>query len=249
LDPTKVILNSSNVQTGATFNIDGRGAAAQFLGGPAGFDTVPLGAVGKPADAGGGVRFAGFVTDPTSGTYNDAIQAGDIALLVGNSPLTIAEWNEAGAVRLTSTGVTVTGDLATTGNVSVAGTLMVTGTKSFVHPHPGDPNKEIVFVSLEGPEAGTYCRGTAKLTGGVARIQLPESFRLVTAEEDVTAQVSAVGEGEGLYIESRTRHDLVVRCKKNAACPKQFDWAVNGVRAGYSNHVAIRDRARAVALR
>jgi hypothetical protein len=153
-------------------------------------------AQGQSAD-GGALRYIGFITELIDGQYNNAVHAGDFALLFAASPLTIAELGAPSAVRLTSTGVTVTGDLATSGNLSVTGNLTVTGTKNFVHPHPEDPNKEIVFVSLEGPEAGTYCRGTAKLTGGAARITLPDSFRLVTAAEGLTAQVTALGKEQG----------------------------------------------------
>ena len=35
------------------------------------------------------------------------------------------------------------------------------GAKYFVEPHPTDPEKEIRFVSLEGPESGTYFRGSS----------------------------------------------------------------------------------------
>ena len=42
-----------------------------------------------------------------------------------------------------------------------SGNQTITGTKSFVEPHPTDPTKVIRYVSLEGPEAGTYFRGRA----------------------------------------------------------------------------------------
>ena len=39
------------------------------------------------------------------------------------------------------------------------------GAKYFVEPHPTDPTKMIKYVSLEGPESGTYFRGRASSSG------------------------------------------------------------------------------------
>jgi hypothetical protein len=50
-------------------------------------------------------------------------------------------------------------------------------------PDPSDPGKEIVYVALEGGEAGTYVRGTGQLNDGKAVLALPEHFRLVTAAD------------------------------------------------------------------
>src|SRR4029077_17827740 len=63
-----------------------------------------------------------------------------------------------------STGATTSfGELGTpTEGVSYFGGLAGTGTKSFVEPHPTDASKLIRYVSLEGPEAGTYFRGRGR---------------------------------------------------------------------------------------
>lgn len=67
-----------------------------------------------------------------------------------------------------------------------------TGAKYFIEPHPVDASKVIKYIALEGPEAGTYFRGTARTRGGVAVIDVPESFRYVTDEEGLTVQLTAV---------------------------------------------------------
>src|SRR5262249_20906794 len=54
-----------------------------------------------------------------------------------------------------------------------------TGAKYFVEPHPTDPSQVIRYVSLEGPEAGTYFRGRGKFQNGLATIEVPEDFRMV----------------------------------------------------------------------
>ncbi len=175
------------------------------------------------------------------GGYNGISQPGDVGIFAGPADLAtgivIADWSSSGiGMRLSGT------ELVLHGNLTVTGTLDVQNGKNFVQVHPTDPTKEIVFVALEGPESGTYCRGTASLRAGVARVTLPESFALVTEEGGLTAQITPLGKGHGLYIDKRTRTELVVACDDGASCPKQFDWMVNGVRAGFANHVAIRPR-------
>ncbi|HSD71931.1 MAG TPA: hypothetical protein VLE54_04025, partial [Thermoanaerobaculia bacterium] len=64
------------------------------------------------------------------------------------------------------------------GSVTVDGNLNVLGgTKNFVEPHATDASKVIRYVSLEGPESGTYFRGRGRFQNGIARIAVPEDFR------------------------------------------------------------------------
>ena len=115
------------------------------------------------------------------------------------------------------------------------GDLGATGTKSFVQPHPHDPSKEIRFVSLEGNESGTYFRGSGRLVGGRAVIDVPEEFRLVTSEAGLTAQVTPVGELALVAVERLDLHQLVVLGDRDVA----FDYFVNGVRRGFEDHSAV----------
>ncbi len=121
--------------------------------------------------------------------------------------------------------------------------LYVTGTKSFVQPHPADPTKVIVFTCLEGPEAGTYVRGTAELVNGEATVALPEAFGLVTGADGVTAQVTPRGSWLQLYVVSVDAHTLTVR--EAGGRSGNFDYLVQGVRQGYEQLPVIRDRAPA----
>src|SRR6266542_3821332 len=78
--------------------------------------------------------------------------------------------------------------------VYALGDIGATGMKFFVEPHPTDASKVIRFVALEGPEAGTYFRGSSHTVRGRAEIDVPESFRIVTDEEGLTVQLTPVGE-------------------------------------------------------
>jgi hypothetical protein len=126
------------------------------------------------------------------------------------------------------------------GDALVQGDLFVTGTKQFVHQHPIDSSKEVVYVSLEGPEAGTYVRGTAELLDGRAEIALPEHFALVTSEEGCTVQLTPIGKWLQLYVVEKSVSRIVVQ--EATGRNGQFDYFVQGVRSGYEAHRVFRDR-------
>jgi hypothetical protein len=124
----------------------------------------------------------------------------------------------------------VNGQAAVNGNLTINGDLDVTGsTKNFVDPHPSDPTKEIRFVCLEGPESGTYFRGTGRIVGGFAEIEVPESFRLSTSPDNLTVVATPVG---GLAVLAAVRVGLdkiVIQGSSDVA----FSYLVNGVRQGF----------------
>jgi hypothetical protein len=111
------------------------------------------------------------------------------------------------------------------------GSSGASGTKSFVEPHPTDASKVIKYVSLEGPEAGTYFRGTARVVGGQARIQVPESFRMVTDEEGLTVQLTPIGASASMFIVSEDLSEIVVASNRNVS----FHYQVNGVRRSFKD--------------
>ena len=114
-----------------------------------------------------------------------------------------------------------------------------TGAKYFVEPHPSDPEKVIRYVALEGPEAGTYFRGTGRTVGGQALIDVPESFRFVTDEEGITVQLTPVGELATIAVMSQDLKQIVVRSSKDVA----FHYQVNGVRKAFRDHQAVAEGA------
>ena len=129
---------------------------------------------------------------------------------------------------------TVFGDLGVTGNLSVA------GTKNFVQAHPADPGKEIVYVALEGGEAGTYVRGTGQIQDGKAVVALPEHFGLVTAADGLTVQLTPRSGWLQLYVAELDAAQLVVREAQDKS--GLFDYLICGVRKGYEQHEVIRPK-------
>ncbi|HEY0556730.1 MAG TPA: hypothetical protein VGG20_20910 [Thermoanaerobaculia bacterium] len=117
------------------------------------------------------------------------------------------------------------------------GDIGATGTKSFIEPHPTDPTKEIRYVSLEGPEAGTYFRGTGRTHKGFATIEVPDSFRMVTAERGLTVVVTPVGELAQVAAISKGLDKIVIQSSKDVT----FDYVVNGVRKAFQDFQPIAE--------
>jgi len=135
-------------------------------------------------------------------------------------------------------------DLFVLNDATVIGDLTVTGIKFFAQQHPGDPTKVVTYAALEGPEAGTYVRGTTRLVDGEAVIELPESFRLVTSDAGLTAQVTLLEDCNGLYVSEKSTTRIVVKELLEGTSNARFDYLVQGVRRGYEDFDPIRAGAR-----
>jgi hypothetical protein len=111
------------------------------------------------------------------------------------------------------------------------GTIGATGTKHFLDPHPTDPSRTIGYMSLEGPEAGTYFRGRARFQNGLARIPVPEHFRLVTDPEGLTVQITPIGAMASFAVLRMDLEEIVVEASRNV----EFSYLVQGVRATFKD--------------
>jgi hypothetical protein len=112
-----------------------------------------------------------------------------------------------------------------------------TGIKSFIEPHATDPSKVIRYVSLEGPEAGTYFRGKGKFVRGIATIEVPEDFRMVTDREGLSIQVTPIGDMATVAVRSIGLDRIVVKGSRNV----EFFYLVHGVRATFKDYAPIGD--------
>ena len=108
--------------------------------------------------------------------------------------------------------------------------LYVSGTKGFIQPHPGLPEKVVVYKCMEGPEATVEAHGLASLSAGSAEVELPLSFRLVTGNEDLVVLLTPYGESNGLFVESVDNSLLVVRERDGGRSGCKFSWQVMGPR-------------------
>ena len=111
------------------------------------------------------------------------------------------------------------------------GDIGATGTKFFLDPHPTDPAKVIGYISLEGPEAGTYFRGRGRFDRGTARIPVPKHFRMVTDPEGLTVQITPIGGMATVGVMKLDLDEIVVQSSRNL----EFSYLVQGVRATYKD--------------
>ncbi|HET6760541.1 MAG TPA: hypothetical protein VFH13_00495, partial [Gemmatimonadaceae bacterium] len=120
--------------------------------------------------------------------------------------------------------------------VFAGGSLGATGIKAFLDPHPSDPKLAIAYVSLEGPEAGTYFRGRARFQNGVARISVPEHFRIVTDPEGLTVQITPIGGMATVGVLRMDLNEIVVQSSRNL----EFSYLVQGVRTNFKDVPPVR---------
>ncbi len=190
-----------------------------------------FGAAGVYGTAGGGLPFGGLGTVGVYGANASTAGWG----VVGSALQRGVQGNRTDTA----------GTFVTSGVLGFTGTIGVysfndyggAGVKYFIEPHPTDPTKQINYVSLEGPEAGTYFRGTARSSGGRAVIQIPEDFGIVTDDNGLTVQLTPVGAFAQMYVESQDLNQIVVRSSRDVT----FHYLVQGVRKGYADLKPIRE--------
>ena len=124
------------------------------------------------------------------------------------------------------------------GSLLVSGQFLATGPKMFIETHPDDASLEVAYAALEGPEVGTYIRGSARLQGGRAVIKLPEHFRLTTEADALTAQLTPRANWLGLFIASLTTDQLEVH--ESEGRDGEFDYFVQGIRKGCKSFEPVR---------
>jgi len=117
------------------------------------------------------------------------------------------------------------------------------GLKGFVQNHPIAKDKLINYACLEGDEVGTYTRGVARLLGGVCRVALGETFKWVTNPDiGLTAHLTSRGECEGLYVESLTTSEMVVRELRGGTSDVTFNYVVYGLRIGFEESSVVQEK-------
>lgn len=166
-----------------------------------------LGVVGSGTDTGGALA-----------TYQKGPTDRDLSVY-----LTPPAIGDGGLVNVYDGGGTIAVQLQPDGDV------YKTGNNGFVHPHPFDPYTQIVHMSLEGGERGTYFRGTAEPVHGQAILYSPEDWQWVTHENPITVQVTPRSPCDGLYVEITSREKIVIRELMNGSSNAKFDYFVNGI--------------------
>jgi hypothetical protein len=177
--------------------------------------------------------------EPPGGTFASAGVRG--ASRLANGVHGVSQFQGVEGTRVDAIGTYQSaGILGYSGDVGVFayGQVGATGTKPFIEPHPTDPTKEIAYVALEGPEAGTYFRGRERIRNGTGIIEVPESFRLVSDEEGLTVYITPIGKVADVAVLSADLNTITVR---SSVSDLEFYYVVQGVRKAFRDWQVIRE--------
>lgn len=116
--------------------------------------------------------------------------------------------------------------------------------KNFRMDHPLMADQDIVYASLEGPEAAAYCRGKTQISNGKIFIPFPEHFRHVCSPDDLTVQLTPrSAQSKGLAVTQIGPEGFLVEELMNGKGSYEFYWEVKGVRKGFENFQVIRPKS------
>jgi hypothetical protein len=222
--------------------------------GTSGVNFGVIGRTSSTATAAAGVK--GYNASDFPGTgLNQATWAGPAAFRAGGSDgdLAVLTQAEPGTSALIGTITDSAGGGAVWGYVGlglfatnygfysvgpshISGTFTAS-TKLFVEPHPTDPTKEIRYVSLEGPAAEVYFRGSAQVQRGVTRITIPDYFRLVASPGSYSTLVTPVGAMATVAVRSEGPDGIVIEASRDV----KIHYVVYAERETFKGHQPIAD--------
>jgi hypothetical protein len=102
--------------------------------------------------------------------------------------------------------------------------------------HPTKSDLQIRYVHLKGPEAGTYLRGTARLSQGAASIDFPDHFVQMIEDGTVTVVVSPLSElSKGIAVVKTGRNGFRVKELFGGQGDYEFSYIVHAVQKGYGD--------------
>lgn len=118
----------------------------------------------------------------------------------------------------------------------VSADLIEGGEKNFVTPHPNRPGYNIVYTSLEGPEAAMFCRGKVQLQEGRGTIQLSEHFTALASPDSLTVQLTPASlDSKGVaFIKSGT-DTVEIGELQGGKGSYEVHYVVYALRAGFEN--------------
>ena len=108
------------------------------------------------------------------------------------------------------------------------------------NPDPSQPDTEIWYACVEGPEVAAYIRGTAELVDGYAAVSFPKHFRAVASENGMTVHATPhSADSRGLAITKRSTAGIVVEELQDGQGTYKFNYFVVAVRKGFEGFEVI----------
>lgn len=174
----------------------------------------------------------GLVSNGSAGGIVAAARAGDIGALMSlvSTGGSVSVLDNAGAVKA-----------AMLINAGGQGRIFA-DVKNFVVDHPTRPGAQIVYASVEGPEAAIYCRGTVALDRGRATIELPEHFAALASPGSLTVQLTSESlDSRGLGFRRLEDGRLEVGELHGGQGSYRVHYLAHAVRRGYEDYQPVVD--------
>jgi hypothetical protein len=116
--------------------------------------------------------------------------------------------------------------------------------KNFKADYPGQPDKQIWYGSLEGPELAAYIRGTAKLNQGKTTVLFDDHFLQMANLQTMTVILTPLsGKSKGLAVVKKGAAGFEVEELWDGQGDYEFDWEVKAVRKGHEDFEPVRKKS------
>ena len=103
--------------------------------------------------------------------------------------------------------------------------------------HPTKSNLQLRYTHLQGPEAGTYLRGTAYMENGTAIVDLPDHFSRLIDATSMTVMITPLSaDSKGIAVVKKSGTGFRVKELLEGKGNYEFDWEIKAVRKGYENY-------------
>jgi hypothetical protein len=102
--------------------------------------------------------------------------------------------------------------------------------------HPKDSAVYIAYTALQGAEAASFFRGTARLINGTVTVNLPDHFKQTVSENKITVTLTPLSaDSKGIAVLNKTNGGFVAKELFAGTGNYDFDYEVKGLRRGYEN--------------
>jgi hypothetical protein len=135
-------------------------------------------------------------------------------------------------------------DAKVDGTMEIGGDLNVSGQKHFVQTvSTTNGPKQVAYTAVEAGEAHTETNDVAEMEDGVAVVELPDHFGMVTSgEKPLTVQVTPYAD-ERVHpqVTDKSTERIVVKDFGDAPDDYSFAYTVKGIRHGFEDEETVRD--------
>lgn len=251
-DFSKGIVGIANATSGNTQALEGRNySSSNNATGVVGHAyassgvTYGLSGLNDSTEGTGLVGYATTDTGPTTGVLGKVDSPSGTALIgrhQAGSGTTYAVRGEVDSPD--GYGLYTPDDAKVDGTVEVGGDLEVTGTKNFVQTVSTETGpREVTYTAVEAGTPRTEVSGVTEMQDGVAVVDLPSHFSMVTSDEEpVTVQVTPYADDQvHPQVTDRSLDSFTVEEFADGLDTYTFAYTVKGTRKGFEDRGVVSD--------